>query len=153
MLEVRNGQATGLSIDERFTRRVQAARDRGAIWGVALGPAVGDWFKGWMPTPRVLQLDWPRVFQNVEALTYSVDAAESVSLDLRLDCTTAAAATSLRQLLDGLRLAQQMAWQNQNPNQPSPFEGAQIEASDRQVRFQVDLTYEQIEAATRFGTP
>src|SRR5574337_46752 len=51
MLDARAGKAPGLSSDQRFSHLVAEATRNGApIWGVAVGSAVGDWFRGWMPS-------------------------------------------------------------------------------------------------------
>lgn len=153
MLEARNGQAASLAADDRFTRLVSEAPTQAPIWGVAVGPAVADWFRAWMPGQGNLQMDWSRAFQKVEALAYSVEATEKVRLDVRLDCASPEAAMSTRQLLEGLKTFQQLAWQNQNPTRPNPFEALEVEADARRVLLKLTAAYEAIEGAGTPGAP
>lgn len=153
MLEARSGRAASLGSDERFLKLTREVQAQAPIWGVAVGPAVADWFRGWMPAQGDLQLDWARAFETVEALIYSVDATEKVHLDVKLDCTTPEAATSMRQVLEGLKLFQQLAWQNQNPNRPNPFEAVEVDRNERRVQLKVTTAYTDIEAIGRSGSP
>jgi hypothetical protein len=145
LLETRGGQGPSLRSDERFSRLVGAVNKAAPIWGVAVGPAVGDWFRGWMPAQGNLKLDWARVFEKVDSLVYSVDAGDKLNLNLKLDCVTQEDAASLRQVLEGLKLAQQMAWQNQNPKRPNPFEAMQLSQDSRQILLQVTTNYSDLE--------
>ncbi|MCI0422630.1 MAG: hypothetical protein L0312_25995, partial [Acidobacteria bacterium] len=96
------------------------------IWGVAVGIAVADFFRAWLPAQGNIQLDWGKAFQPVEALVYSVDVAENVRLSAKLDCTNDQSAESTRQIFEGLRIVQQMAWQTTNPGRPNPFQSLEI---------------------------
>ncbi len=145
IVDASQGRAASLASDDRFMKLLSAARKEASIWGVATGPAVADWFQSWMRDQKGLQLDWGHAFQTVEALTYSVEAAESVQLDVQLDCTSPEAATSLRQVLEGLKLIQQLAWQNQNPNRPNPFQALGVEANGRQVFLKMTTAYAALE--------
>jgi hypothetical protein len=151
MLETRAGQGPSLSSDERFARLVGEAKKGAPIWGVAAGPAVGDWFYGWMPAQGNVKLDWAHVFEAVESLVYTVEAADKVNLDMKLNCSTPEAATSLRQVLEGLKLAQQIAWQNQNPTRPNPFEAMEVGLNGRQISLQITTGYAELEAARGVG--
>jgi len=153
MLEGRAGQGSSLSSSDRLARLIGDAKKDAPIWGVAVGVAVGDWFRGWMPNQGNLKLDWGRVFETVESLVYSVEAGEKVKLDLKLDCTTTEDATTLRQVLEGLKLAQQLAWQDRNPNRPNPFEGMEISLSGRQISLQVTTGYSELELAGGVAAP
>lgn len=153
MLEVRAGQAPSLSSDERFTKLMREAQTQAPIWGVAVGDAVPDWFRAWMPAQRNLQLDWTKAFQSVQALVYSVDTGDRVRLDVKMDCTTSQAAESTRQVLEGLKLFQQMAWQNTNPNQPNPFETIEITSSDLRVSLKMTTSYADLEGPGITGGP
>lgn len=153
LFDARAGAAPALSSNDRFARLLKAAKAGTPIWGVALGPAATDWFKSSMPGQGNVQLDWSRVFQGVEAIAYSVDAGDKVKLALKLDCASSDAATSLRQVLDGLKLAQQLAWQTQNPNRPNPFESVDVELTDRQVALTLTTAYAALEAAPTAGSP
>ncbi len=152
LLDARAGAAPALRSNARFTNLLKLARTETSIWGVALGPAATDWFKSWMPGQKNVQLDWSRVFQGVEALVYSVDASDKVQLSLKLDCASPEIATSLRQMLEGLKLAQQLAWQAQNPNQPNPFEGIDVDLSDRQVGLKLTTAYAALDGPAPGGT-
>jgi len=151
LLETRGGQSPSLSSDERFSRLVGTVNRDAPIWGIAVGPAVGDWFRGWMPAQGNLKLDWGRVFEKVNSLVYTVDAGDKVNLSLKLDCATEEDAASLRQVMEGLKLAQQMAWQNQNPNRPNPFEAVQVSQDTRQISMQVTTGYADLELAGGVG--
>jgi hypothetical protein len=145
IIDARAGQAPALNSDDRLAKLAsEAARNESPLWGVAIGPAVSDWFKAWMPSQDSLQLDWSRAFSRVEALSYNVQAKDKVNLDVRLDCSTPEAAANLRQVLEGVRLFQQIAWRNQNPNQPNPFEALDVAAKDRRVELSLVAPYDAI---------
>jgi hypothetical protein len=147
LLEARNGQAPALGSEERFAKLVEEMNKSGSpIWGVAVGAAVGDWFTGWMPSQDSLQLDWSRTFAAVEALAYNAQATDKVDLKVGLDCTTPEGAANLRQVLEGVRLFQQIAWQNQNPDRPNPFESLQVALKDRRVNLSLVTTYDAVGA-------
>jgi hypothetical protein len=145
LLEARAGQRPSLSSNEHMAGVIADADKDAPIWGVAVGVAVGDWIKSAMPSQGQIKLDWSRVFQDVESLTYSVNAADKVTVDMKLNCTTTEAATSLRQILEGLKLAQQLAWQNQNPNRPNPFEGTELDLRGRQISLKLTTDYGELE--------
>jgi hypothetical protein len=149
LMDARGGQAPALGSDERFARPVgEAARTDAPIWGVAVGPAVSDWFRGWMPSQQSLQLDWSRAFGNVEALTYNVQVRDKVDLNVKLDCATPESAASLRQVLEGVRLFQQLAWQNQNPNRPNPFEALDVAVKNSRVELSLVTAYDAVGVGT-----
>lgn len=147
LLDARAGSAPGLSSQDRLTPLLGKTNKDAPIWGIALGPAVGDWFRGWMPSQENVKLDWGRVFQKVNSLIYSVQAGDKVNLDLKLDCASAEDAASLRQVLEGLKLAQQLAWQNQNPNRPNPYQAIEVGVNDREISMQVATGYSELEIA------
>ncbi len=150
ILAVRDGGASSLGSNGAFAKWMGEAQTKSPIWGVATGPAVPDWFKGWMPNQTDLKLDWAQAFKAVEALTYSIDPGETVHLNVGMDCTTSADAASLRQVFDGLRLFQQIAWQNENPGRPNPFKSLEIQANDRHVSVELQATYDTLMSS---GTP
>lgn len=151
LLETRAGQSPSLSSDERFTRLVGTVDKDAPIWGIAVGLAVGDWFRGWMPAQGNLKLDWARVFEKVNSLVYNVEAGDKVNLTLKLDCATQEDAASLRQVLEGLKLAQQLAWQSQNPNRPNPFASIEVSQNSRQLSLLVTTDYSELELAGGVG--
>jgi hypothetical protein len=130
---------------------VGEAKSDAPIWGVAIGKAVGDWFKGWMPTQKDVQLDWSQAFKDVSSLAYSVETADKVRLNVNMSCTTSEAAASLGQVFQGMKLFQQLAWQKQNPNLPNPFDDLRITAQGQQVSLALTTVYSALEGAT-FGT-
>ena len=145
IVDARAAQTLALGSDDRVAKlATEAARSDSPIWGVAIGSAVGDWFKGWMPSQESLQLDWSRAFGMVEALSYNVRVKDKVDLNVRLDCSTPETAANLRQVLEGVRLLQQIAWQNQNPNQPNPFEALDVGAKDRRVDLSLVTPFDAI---------
>jgi hypothetical protein len=153
MLEAREGRGTSLASDERFGKLIGEVQAEAPVWGVAVGEAVPDWFKAWMPAQGNLQMDWAKAFQSVEALVYSVDAADKVNLDVKMDCATSQAAASTRQVFEGLKLFQQLAWQNLNPNQPNPFQTLEISSSDRRVSLKMTTSYADLERPGAPGGP
>jgi hypothetical protein len=152
MLEARAGQAPALAANERFARLVSDAPTGSMIWGVAVGPAVGDWFRGWMPGQGNVQMDWASVFQGVDSLIYSVDAADKVNLNLKLNCQTPEAAASLRQVLEGLKLAQELAWQSQNSGRPNPYQAMEVELNGPQLSLRLVTEYTSLEGVGGPGT-
>jgi hypothetical protein len=116
-------------------------REGAPIWGVAVREAIPDWFQAWLPAQQNLQMDWARAFQGVDALGYSVEAGDRVRLEVKLDCQSAEAASSTRQFLEGLRLFQQLAWENTNPGKPNPFESVELSSSDRRVEMTLVTAY------------
>ncbi|HEX5481243.1 MAG TPA: hypothetical protein VFZ08_01300 [Terriglobia bacterium] len=153
MVKVRSGNGPSIAANTQFTDFVRSAESDSPIWGVALGGAVSKWFKAWMPGEKNLQMDWANAFKNVRALSYQIEAEDNVNLHVKMDCTTPQAASSVRQLLDGLRLLQQLAWQSANPGQPNPFQNLQVEASDRQVSFRLTADYAALEHVGPLGRP
>lgn len=150
LMDARAGLAPALGADDRVARLAgDAAKSSAPIWGVAQGAAVPDWFHGWMPGQDSLQLDWAQAFQGVEALAYSVQVKDKVNLNVKLDCPTPEAALGLRQMLERVRLFQQLAWQNQNPSRPNPFEALSVDAKDREVELSLVTAYD---AVASFGS-
>jgi len=151
MLEARGGLVPGLGTNERFAKLVNEARTDAPIWGVAVGDAVADFFRAWMPAQGGLQMDWSSAFKAVEAVSYSVQTSDRIRLDIKMDCDSSGSAQSTRQVLEGLKMFQQMAWQNTNPGKPNPFAGVEIEQSDRRVSLRLTTNYADIEGFTTSG--
>ena len=151
ILKVRAGEIPNAASDSRFAKHVDDGRTDAPIWGVATGAAIADWFKGWLPNQGNVQLDWKQTFSSVEALSYSVQASDNVHLAVKLDCTTSEAAGSLRQVMEGLKLVQQMAWQNQNPNMHNPFQSLTVDRDGHQVRLNLTTAYAELEGAATPG--
>jgi len=148
MLEAREGQVPSLNSDNRFPSLVAGANKDAPIWGVAVGPAVADWFRGWMPNQGNLKLDWSKVFGDVNSLTYSVAAGDDVTLGLKMDCKSSESAASLRQVLEGLKLVQQMAWDSQNPGKPNPYRAMNVGQDSNQVSLKLTTGYAELELAS-----
>ena len=148
MLEARQGQAPSLSSDNRFPSLVAGANRDAPIWGVAVGPAVADWFRGWMPNQGNLKLDWSKVFGDVNSLTYSVAAGDNVNLGLKMDCKSSESAASLRQVLEGLKLVQQIAWDSQNPGKSNPYRAMDVGLESNQVSLSLTTGYSELELAS-----
>ncbi len=153
LMEVRAERAPSLNANERIVKLASEAKTQVPIWGVAVGPAVPDYFKGWMPGQENLQMDWSRLFQTVDALAYSVEVADKVRLELKLQCATPEAASTVRQLFEGIRTLQQAAWQAQNPNRPNPYEALETEANARLVSLRLTTTYTAVEGARGSSAP
>jgi hypothetical protein len=152
MLATRDQQSPSVSSDARFSKLVAEAPTAAPIWGVAVGEAVPDWFRAWLPNQGNLQMDWAKAFQSVEALVYSVDTGDKVRLDAKLDCTDDQSAESTRQVFEGLKMFQQMAWQNLNPNRPNPFETVEIARDGKRVSLRMTTNYSDLEGAGSLGT-
>ena len=153
LLETHAGEAPNLSSDTRFTSLLGDVKKDAPIWGIALGGAVADWFGGWLSTQNNLKLDWGKVFAKVDSLTYSIDASDKVNLDMKLNCATPGDAASLRQVLDGLKMAQQLSWATQNPGHPNPYTAMNVDVHDKQIGLQITMEYSELTLAGGVGTP
>ena len=152
LLEAHQGQAPNLNSDPRFSGLIGEVNKATPIWGIALNGAVADWFGGWLSSQNNLKLDWTQVFQKVDSLTYSIDVADKVNLDVKLNCTTPADATTLRQVLDGLKMAQQLAWSATNPGHPNPYTDMNVDVHDRQIGLQMSMAFSELTLASGVGT-
>lgn len=147
MLKARDAQAPSAGSNSEFAQLVENAKSDVPIWGVALGPAVSKWFQAWAPAQKDLKLNWASTFRNVRSLSYQVEVGSNVDLSVKLDCTDSQTASSLRQLMQGLKLVQQMAWRATNPAQPNPFQDMEISAENNQVSFTLTANYAALEGA------
>jgi hypothetical protein len=148
MLDTLDNQTPSLGSDSRMSSLVSAAAKDASIWGVAVGPAVADWFRGWMPNQGSVKLDWDKVFADVSALTYSVTAGQDVTLSLKMNCKSSQSAASLRQVLEGLKLAQQLAWDYQNPGKENPYKAMNTGLDGDQVSLNLTTGYAELELAS-----
>jgi hypothetical protein len=148
MLEAREGQVPSLSSDSRFPTLIAGANKDAPIWGVAVATAVGDWFRGWMPNQGSIKLDWSKVFGDVDSLAYSVAAADDVTLGLKMECKSSESAVSLRQVFEGLRLVQQMAWDSMNPGKPNPYKAMDVGQDGKHVSLKLTTGYAELELAS-----
>jgi hypothetical protein len=150
MLDVRDGSAVGLAADSRFAQFMNEPGAASPIWGVAVGVAIPDFFRAWLPQGNI-QLDWAKAFQQVEALTYSVDTSSNVRLDVRMDCTGDQAAENTRQIFEGLRMVQQMAWQATNPGRANPFQGLEIARDGRRLSLRMSSSFADLQGFSPVG--
>jgi hypothetical protein len=153
LLDAHAGGGSSLNSDPRFTSLIGDVNKDAPIWGIALGGAVADWFGGWLSTQNNIKLDWGQVFQKVDSLTYTIDAADKVNLDLKLNCATPTDAATLRQVLDGLKMAQQLSWAAQNPGHPNPYTSMNVDVHDKQIGLQITMAYSELTLASGVGTP
>lgn len=153
MMDVRKGAAPSLGSKAPFAKAVEEANQQAPIWGISTDGAIAAWFKGWMPSQGNIQLDWDKVFQGVDSLSYNVEAGEKVHLNLELLCKSSAAATSLHQVLSGLKLAQQIAWENQHPHQANPFSGMSLDLNGSRIGIHLSASYAELSAAGPLGMP
>jgi hypothetical protein len=153
LLEAHAGQAPNLNSDPRFSTLLGDVKKDSPIWGIAVGGAVADWFGGWLSNQNTLKLDWGQVFQKVDSLTYSIDVADKVNLDVKLNCTSPTEAATLRQVLDGLKMAQQLAWSAQNPGHPNPYAAMNVDVHDKQIALQITMAYSELTLAGGVGAP
>jgi hypothetical protein len=151
LLETHAGQTTNLNSDQRFTSLLGDVKKDAPIWGIALGGAVADWFGGWMSSQNSLKLDWGQVFNKVDSLTYSIEAAGNVNLDMKLNCSTAKDAATLRQILEGLKMAQQFSWDAQNPGHPNPYSAMNVDVHDKQIALGITMAYSELTLAGGVG--
>jgi hypothetical protein len=152
LLEAHEGQAPSVNSDPRFTSLLADVNKGSPIWGIALGSAVADWFGGWLSTQQnSLKLDWGQVFQKVDSLTYDIDVADKVNLNVKLNCSTPQDAATLRQVLDGLKMAQQLSWSAQNPGHANPYEAMNVEVHDKQIALQITMAYSDLTLAGGVG--
>jgi hypothetical protein len=149
MLEVRGGQAPALSSVPSFSALVERDRKDAPIWGVAAGSAIEDAFKGWMPAQKNLPIDLSTVFKSVESLAYSVQPTDRVHLSVEMSCTSGQAASTLRQGFDELRLFQKVAWQQQFPNAPNPFDDLTVSANGQALLLSMSTPYSALEVRIR----
>jgi hypothetical protein len=153
MLKARAEAGTGQGGSSPLAQLVQNGRADAPIWGVVLGSAVSKWFQSWMPASNNLQMNWSTAFRGVRSLAFQVRAGDNVHLEVKLMCATNQDASSLSQLMQGLKLVQKMSWQNSHPSQPNPFENLDVEAADNQVTFNLTATYAAIENPGTLGRP
>ena len=151
ILDAHGGQVPGLNTDARFTQLLNDVNKDSPIWGIALGTAVGDWFAGWLASQNNLKLNWSQVFEKVDSLTYNIDATDKINTNLKLNCTTPDDAVALGKVLDGLRLAQQLAWQMQNPGRTNPYEQMTVNVSGKQIAMQLTMGYADLQVARGVG--
>jgi hypothetical protein len=149
LVAAQTGDGPRMTSDHVLQRLAQESRpsERVPIWGVAVREAIPDWFQAWLPAQENLEMDWGRAFQSVDALAYTVEASDRVRLDLKMDCRSSEAASTTRQFLEGLRLFQQLAWENTNPGKPNPFESIELTSSDRRVQMTLVTAYANLEGA------
>lgn len=154
LLDAHAGTAPGLNTDPRFTALLEDVNKDAPIWGIALGGAVADWFGAWLSSQQnTLNLDWSKVFEKVDSLTYSIDVASNVNLNVKMNCQTAQDAMTLRQVMDGLKMAQQLTWEQQNPSQPNPYSSMNVDVKDKQINLVVTMPFSQLTLASGVGTP
>ena len=144
MAAVQSGQAPELASNPQFVKLVAEGRADTPIWGVAIGPAVGDWFQGWMPEQNRGQLNWNQTFQSVESLTYNVSPSVKISVAANFECNSEAAAGNLRQLLEALKAFEQLTWQSQYPNRQNPYAGLHMDSSNRRIHVAMTTDYDEL---------
>ncbi len=153
VVDTHNGQAPSINSDARYTSLLGDIDKDAPIWGIALGGAVADWFGGWLSTQNSIKLDWGQVFQKVDSLTYAIDAQDKVNLDLKLNCDTPEDADSLHHVLDGLKMAQQLSWEAQNPGHPNPYTSMNVDVRERQIGLKITMEYSELTLASGVGAP
>ncbi len=139
-----NGGGVTLSTVDSFANAVKQQKSSAPIWGVAVASAVASWFRGWMPRQSAVDLDWSKVFQNVNVFGYSINTGSDIQLNLNMYCKTEQDASSLRQVMEGLKLAQQIAWQNQNPNAANPFQNLAFSETGSQLSISMVAQYDAV---------
>jgi hypothetical protein len=147
IMQALNGGGVSIESNASFARVVKQEHGGAPIWGVASASSVASWFKGWMPRESVVDMNWANVFQGVEVLGYKVQTGSNVQLNLDMYCKTGEDAASLRQVLEGLKLAQQIAWQNQYPNRANPFQSMEFSQTGGQLGVNLVANYSDIGGA------
>ncbi|HEV2424215.1 MAG TPA: hypothetical protein VGZ29_05250 [Terriglobia bacterium] len=148
MLDVRQGQAPAVNSSPSFSDLVARGRKDTPIWGVAEGSAIEDAFKGWMPVQKNLPIDLATVFSSVQSLDYSVNPTDRVHLSVEMTCTSAQAAANIHQGFDELRLFQKVAWRQQYPNTPNPFDDLTVSVNGQAVLLSLSTPYSALEVRT-----
>lgn len=106
-----------------------------------------------MPGQNDVELDWGKVFQGVDVLGYKIQTGSDIRLTLKMFCKSDNDAASLRQVLEGLKLAQQIAWQNQYPNHPNPFQAMGLTQTGDQIGITLVASYSEIGGAAAGAAP
>jgi hypothetical protein len=70
-----------------------------------------------------------------------------------MNCATPADATTLRQVLDGLKMAQQLAWSAQNPGHANPYSAMAVDVHDKKISLQMSVAYTELALAGGVGAP
>lgn len=156
ILSARAGKLPSIAQNQHLSQFVNMAQSDAAdapIWGVAVGPAVSRWIGGWMPGEKNLQMNWGSAFKNVQAILYNVEAGDDVKLSLKLECASGEAASSVMQLLQGLKLLQQMAWRSTNPNSSNPFQNMEVESRNSEVSLHLAADYTALSQMGPLGQP
>jgi hypothetical protein len=65
-----------------------------------------------------------------------------------MDCKSSESAASLRQVLEGLKLVQQIAWDSQNPGKPNPYREMNVGLQSNQVSLNLTTGYSELELAS-----
>lgn len=151
ILGAHSGEAPGLNTDQRFSSLVTGVNKDAAIWGVALGSAVSDWFAAWLSAQNSIKLDWSKVFEKVDSLTYSIDAADKINMNVNLNCATSDDANVLRTVMEGVKMAQQLTWQTQNPGHANPYQAMNVSVNGSQIGMQITMAYSDLQLATGIG--
>jgi hypothetical protein len=141
IMQTLNGGGNSIGSTDSFARAVKQEQSGAPIWGVAVASAVASWFKGWMPRQSAVDMDWAKVFQGVDALGYKIQTGSDIQLDLEMFCKSEEYAASLRQMLEGLKLAQQIAWQNQYPSKSNPFQRMEFSQTGTQIGINIVANY------------
>lgn len=146
IMQTLNGGGASIGSNTGFAKVVKQEQGKAPIWGVASASAVASWFKGWMPKQSAVEMDWAKVFQGVDVLGYQIQTGSNVHLNLEMYCKSGEDAASLRQVLEGLKLAQQIAWQNQYPNRANPFQSMDLSQTGNQIGIKLVANYNDIGA-------
>jgi len=150
LLDARNGRGSNISSDPLWLKLLHEVRKEALVWGVATGATVADWFQGWVPGPSEFQMDWQQQVKSVEVLSYSLELDERFRLETKLDCKTPGAASTLKQLFEGLKLLQELLWRSQNAGRQNPLSGFEVEASDRRVSLKVSGAHSDLTGYSSF---
>jgi hypothetical protein len=150
IMQALNGGGVSIGSNASFAKAVKQEQTGAPIWGVAVASAVASWFKGWMPRQSAVDMDWAKVFQGVDVLGYKVQTGGNIQLNLEMFCKSQEYAGSLRQVLEGLKLAQQIAWQNQYPNRANPFQSMELSQTGSQIGINIAANYSDVGGA---GSP
>lgn len=147
IMQALNVGGDSIGSNDSFVTAVKKEQTDAPIWGVAVASAVASWFQGWMPRQSAVDMDWAKVFQGVDALGYKIQTGSDIQLDLAMFCKSEEYAGSLRQVLEGLKLAQQIAWQNQFPSKSNPFQKMDLSQTGSQIGINIEANYGDIGGA------
>jgi hypothetical protein len=126
MMEARTKSALSARSNKSLQKLALQAQVRQFVWGVAVGTGVADCFRSWMSNQKNMQTDWVRTLEGTESMTYGIQSADHVYLNLSIKCVSSETAVHLEELFKNYRFMQRLAWRNRHHGQPNPVQATEI---------------------------